>query len=90
MEYKQWEARSPERNDTGEWAVQEANLNQGDTGQVICDVCPSDQAEANARLIALAPEMLEVLKGVRDWCNDIDNEFHTAAMQILDELESKS
>lgn len=30
---------------------------------------PYEESEANARLIAAAPEMLEVLEYIKDWCS---------------------
>jgi hypothetical protein len=36
----------------------------GDTGEVICN--PSPMGEANSRLIAAAPEMLEALKRIKE------------------------
>ena len=48
-----------------------------------------DTAVATARLLAAAPEMLEVLLGIEQWQEGHDNEFHTLAADILEKLRSE-
>lgn len=57
----------------GPWFAGTGWIGAGDVkdGKVICSIdhFPYGATEANANLIAAAPEMLQVLERVFDWCN---------------------
>lgn len=67
------------RHTPGPWAVSEAATIDGNFMVVggsgasfglLAEVILDEEAEANARLIAAAPELLEALKDVRAWIMD--------------------
>lgn len=53
--------------DNGEWVIEAADRHVNDwVVAIVCDNCGDSSTEANARLIAAAPEMLEVLRDLLD------------------------
>lgn len=53
----------PVESHTGDWYIAQAN-DDGAIGEVYADAGGSEDAEANARLIAAAPELLEAAKEI--------------------------
>jgi len=49
---------------------------------------PNEWATNNMKLIAAAPEMLDILEGIERWQNGDDNEFHTTALELLKRLRA--
>jgi hypothetical protein len=47
-----------------------APLGAGGKTPLVADIITSDNAEANARLIAASPDLLEALQGVKSWMED--------------------
>lgn len=44
-------------------------------GMVVCEIEPLDEALANARLIAAAPELFEALKTINEWSRQHGTDF---------------
>lgn len=44
---------------------------------------PKEEAQANAKLIAAAPDMLEALQAVERWLNGEENEFQETVIQAI-------
>jgi len=62
----------------GDWSTGPAWIVKSDDGNHICDCSLSyiigpHQQEANARLIAAAPELLEALQNLLDYCESTSN-----------------
>ena len=54
------------KNEAGELDICEAGA-----GNMLADLAKCKNAEANARLIAAAPEMLQALKNAREWLDEL-------------------
>ena len=77
----------------GPWSVKPDNraaVNLGDGVAIVCSqttngVIPSGEVQANARLIAAAPELLEALRNILD---ALDLGFHELALSKLNAHEA--
>jgi hypothetical protein len=56
-----WEIVPPDKNGLGGWRI------WSDNWGFVADLCGGSADEANARLIAAAPELLEALKRFAEW-----------------------
>lgn len=57
----------------------------------VCFMTSDGPAEANARLIAAAPELLRFVEKVRDYARDTDDEsLYAAADDLIEKVEGRS